>query len=107
MAGTLPAGSRRTPGRHGREDSPPGRPRATTAVGDHGGVEIACARCGTAFGCGIDGPASEPCWCAAIPLAAPTRDRLAVAYAGCLCPACLASAAVTTDAPPDSATRPA
>jgi DNA-directed RNA polymerase subunit RPC12/RpoP len=44
-----------------------------------------CARCGTAFRCGI-GDAGG-CWCAGLPPL--PRERLD-ADAGCLCPACLA-----------------
>jgi hypothetical protein len=45
-----------------------------------------CARCGTAFRCGI-GDAGG-CWCTGLPPL--PRERLD-ADAGCLCPACLAA----------------
>jgi hypothetical protein len=51
---------------------------------------LACARCGTAFDCGLGGE----CWCAAEPY------RLPLTAAGetedCLCPACLRKAAALT-----------
>ncbi|MCM0044748.1 MAG: cysteine-rich CWC family protein [Burkholderiaceae bacterium] len=58
-----------------------------------------CVRCGRAFGCGmIDGDATTPCWCTALP-------PLPAAFVGrdaatCYCPACLAQllAAVQRDA---------
>jgi hypothetical protein len=47
---------------------------------------LACARCGTAFDCGLGGE----CWCAAepyrLPLTNDTRED-------CLCPVCLRKAA--------------
>jgi hypothetical protein len=50
-------------------------------------VAQSCARCGTAFRCGV--LAGDPaCWCAALP--ALPFDRLE-AGATCLCPACLAA----------------
>jgi hypothetical protein len=52
--------------------------------------ELACARCGRRFGCGVDDGA---CWCAAVGLDTAARERLAAAYDDCLCPACLVEAA--------------
>ncbi len=47
---------------------------------------LACARCGTAFECGLSGD----CWCAAEPYRLPmTKARLE----DCLCPDCLRKAA--------------
>ena len=45
-----------------------------------------CPRCDARFGCGI---ATGSCWCAEVTLTAEDRARLARAYDGCLCPACL------------------
>jgi len=53
---------------------------------------LACARCGTAFDCGLGGE----CWCAAEPY------RLPLTPAGqtedCLCPTCLRKAAAEAQA---------
>jgi hypothetical protein len=48
--------------------------------------QLACARCGTAFECALDGD----CWCAAEPYKLPMP---ADAAEDCLCPACLREAA--------------
>lgn len=45
-----------------------------------------CPRCDTTFGCGI---ATGSCWCAKVALTDADRARIAGAYDGCLCPACL------------------
>jgi hypothetical protein len=45
-----------------------------------------CARCGTAFECGLSGQ----CWCAAEPYRLPMTMA---AVEDCLCPACLRKAA--------------
>jgi len=63
-------------------------------------VDATCPRCGAAFDCGADRPRADPCWCAEIPLDAATRDGLAAAFAGCLCPRCLTAAATAASAPP-------
>jgi hypothetical protein len=47
---------------------------------------IACARCGAAFECQLDGG----CWCAAEPYRLPLTDS---GSEDCLCPACLRAAA--------------
>ena len=47
---------------------------------------LACARCGTAFDCGLGGE----CWCAAEPYRLPMTDAT---REDCLCPACLRQAA--------------
>jgi predicted Fe-S protein YdhL (DUF1289 family) len=44
-----------------------------------------CTQCGTAFGCGANGPEGT-CWCNRYPPVAPVEG------ASCLCPACLAAA---------------
>jgi hypothetical protein len=49
--------------------------------------KLSCARCGTAFECGLAGE----CWCAAEPHKLPLTD--AGASEDCLCPACLRKAA--------------
>ena len=49
--------------------------------------QLACARCGTAFECALDGG----CWCAAEPYQLPMSDTAATE--DCLCPACLRKAA--------------
>jgi hypothetical protein len=53
---------------------------------------LSCARCGTAFDCGLGGD----CWCAAEPF------RVMAAAEDCLCPACLrqAAEALARKAPP-------
>jgi hypothetical protein len=55
---------------------------------------LACARCGTAFECGL----SDDCWCAA------EAYRLPLTQAGadedCLCPSCLRKAAAAPAAAP-------
>jgi hypothetical protein len=59
------------------DSTPPGsRPR-----------RLSCARCGTAFDCGVNGG----CWCAAEPYRMPLNAQ-AVAE-DCLCPDCLRRAA--------------
>lgn len=47
---------------------------------------VTCARCGTAFGCGL----SAECWCASLPARLPLPDDKAE---DCLCPDCLRRAA--------------
>jgi hypothetical protein len=47
---------------------------------------IVCARCGTAFDCGL----SADCWCAAEPYRLPMTKAL---IEDCLCPECLRNAA--------------
>jgi hypothetical protein len=47
--------------------------------------KLACARCGAAFDCNLEGG----CWCAAEPYRLPMLD----AAQDCLCPACLRKAA--------------
>jgi len=47
---------------------------------------LACARCGTAFDCGLSGN----CWCAAEPERLPMSGDLSE---DCLCPSCLRAAA--------------
>jgi len=59
-------------------------------------MEALCTRCGAAFSCGADDPAT-PCWCASLPPVALAAD----AAAGCLCPACLAAAALARGAAPE------
>ena len=52
-------------------------------------MALRCSRCGVGFACGArdrDGP----CWCASYPPVAPSPEAKGK---GCLCPACLASAA--------------
>jgi predicted Fe-S protein YdhL (DUF1289 family) len=49
--------------------------------------ERQCPRCTITFGCGAGGPEGA-CWCARYPPVAPQ------AGASCLCPACLAAAAI-------------
>jgi Cysteine-rich CWC len=49
--------------------------------------ELLCARCGTAFQCGLGGD----CWCAAEPVRAPMPAP--GSGEDCLCPACLRAAA--------------
>jgi hypothetical protein len=44
---------------------------------------VACARCGTVFGCDLGGD----CWCAAEPFRLPLPDDAAAG--DCLCPDCL------------------
>ena len=48
--------------------------------------ELACARCGRRFGCGVDDGA---CWCAEVELQGPPP----AGYDDCLCPDCLVQAA--------------
>jgi hypothetical protein len=59
-------------------------------------MDATCPRCGAAFDCGADQPRTDPCWCAGVPLDPGTRDGLAAAFAGCLCPSCLTSAVTAT-----------
>jgi hypothetical protein len=47
---------------------------------------LACARCGAAFECALDGE----CWCAAVPYTLPMPTDTAE---DCLCPECLRRAA--------------
>lgn len=47
---------------------------------------VVCARCGTAFDCGL----SADCWCAAEPYRLPMTKAL---IEDCLCPECLRNAA--------------
>jgi hypothetical protein len=56
---------------------------------------LVCARCGTAFDCGLGGP----CWCAEEPYRLPLPDS---GGGDCLCPDCLRrlAAAQKTPAPP-------
>jgi hypothetical protein len=55
---------------------------AMTGPADTSPRRLACARCGTAFDCSLDGG----CWCAEEPYRLPLPE----ANAGdCLCPACL------------------
>jgi len=49
--------------------------------------KLACARCGAAFDCSLEGG----CWCAAEPYRLPMPA--AAANEDCLCPACLRKAA--------------
>jgi hypothetical protein len=49
--------------------------------------KLACARCGTAFECALEGE----CWCAAEPYKLPMPSA---ATEDCLCPACLRKAAL-------------
>ncbi|MGH6682593.1 MAG: cysteine-rich CWC family protein [Pseudolabrys sp.] len=58
---------------------------------------IACARCGTAFECGLDGA----CWCAAEPYRLPLTA--ADENEDCLCPDCLRKAAAATREPGQTA----
>jgi len=51
--------------------------------------QVACPRCGTAFGCRPEGD----CWCAAEPFRLPLPEDAAAA--DCLCPDCLRAAAAT------------
>lgn len=53
---------------------------------------LTCARCGTAFDCGLGGA----CWCAAEPYRLPMPDA---ATEDCLCPGCLRAAAGAWTAP--------
>lgn len=48
-----------------------------------------CEKCGVEFACGAQ-DAKNPCWCVSYPPVAPSSAR-----ATCLCPACLAAAALT------------
>ena len=54
-----------------------------TAPAPPPGRRLACARCGTAFECGLSGD----CWCAAEPYRLPLTA--AGASEDCLCPECL------------------
>jgi hypothetical protein len=74
-------------------------------VGDHGGVEITCARCGAPFGCGVDRPTSDPCWCADVAISDAARARLATTYTGCLCGRCLEAVADGGTTVPDPGHR--
>lgn len=58
-----------------------------TAPAPPPGRRLACARCGTAFECGLSGD----CWCAAEPYRLPLTA--AGASEDCLCPQCLRKAA--------------
>jgi hypothetical protein len=59
----------------------------TTAPAPQPSRRLACARCGAAFDCGLDGE----CWCAAEPYRLPLTA--AGAREDCLCPDCLRRAA--------------
>lgn len=48
---------------------------------------VECSRCGARFGCGAR--AATECWCVSYPAVTPRA-----AAAGCLCPKCLAAAAL-------------
>jgi Cysteine-rich CWC len=56
---------------------------------------VTCARCGSAFACGLGGD----CWCAAEEFRLPLPVNSA---ADCLCPACLRAAAANSDAAPQA-----
>jgi ribosomal protein L34E len=60
-------------------------------VAEPGAAEARCPRCGGAFHCGVAD--EQPCWCTALHVAPERLAALARAYAGCLCPACLAAEA--------------
>jgi hypothetical protein len=47
-----------------------------------------CARCDVEFFCGVE---TGACWCASVDVPRAVLEVLAAEYAGCLCPACLAS----------------
>ncbi len=47
-----------------------------------GSRRLTCARCGAAFGCGVD---DETCWCARVDARLPLPQDAA----DCLCPDCL------------------
>ncbi len=50
----------------------------------------ACVQCGASFRCGmVDGPASEPCWCIALPPLPAALLATATAADRCFCPDCL------------------
>ncbi|HEX3338223.1 MAG TPA: cysteine-rich CWC family protein [Pseudolabrys sp.] len=51
---------------------------------------LSCARCGTAFECGL----STDCWCAAEPYRLPMTKAW---IEDCLCPTCLRKAAALAD----------
>jgi hypothetical protein len=53
---------------------------------------LACARCGTAFECGLSGD----CWCAAEPYRLRMTDR--AAQSDCLCQTCLRKSAAAQGA---------
>jgi hypothetical protein len=56
--------------------------------------KLACARCGAAFDCNLEGG----CWCAAEPYRLPLTD--AAQAEDCLCPDCLRKAAVAANPAP-------
>lgn len=54
---------------------------------------LVCERCGAAFAC-LNGGDPGACWCAGLDVRLPLPDPAAPgAYADCLCPDCLRSAA--------------
>jgi hypothetical protein len=56
--------------------------------------KLACARCGAAFDCSLEGG----CWCAAEPYRMPLSATAAAE--DCLCPACLRKAAAAAKSAP-------
>jgi hypothetical protein len=54
--------------------------------------QLTCARCGTAFECGLSGD----CWCAAEPYRLPMPGE--ATQQDCLCPSCLRKAAAAQGA---------
>jgi hypothetical protein len=62
-------------------------PQSSDRSSDPARRRLACARCGAAFECGLDGD----CWCAAVPYRLRMTDR--AAQEDCLCPDCLRKAA--------------
>jgi hypothetical protein len=64
--------------------------RASEAPTPNSHRRLACARCGTAFECRLDGG----CWYAAEPYRLPMTDA---ATEDCLCPACLREAAAAQE----------
>ena len=74
------------------------------AVPANPGAADRCPRCGSAFHCGMAGPA--PCACRTVRLAADTLAGLRQRYSGCLCLRCLtglAGSVPTAPAPPPPA----
>lgn len=69
-------------------------------------AEKTCPRCGEGFPCRPDDIAR--CGCAAVPLSADDRARIAaLGWADCLCPACLAELkAQAGDPPPQPSPAP-
>ncbi|HEY7997274.1 MAG TPA: cysteine-rich CWC family protein [Pseudolabrys sp.] len=66
-----------------------------TAPAPPPGRRLACARCGTAFDCGLGGASPGECWCAAEPYRLPLTA--AGASEDCLCPECLRKAAAQAE----------